>query len=105
MKGRRSWKKMKPSKMETWGTWLWFKKKFIVPTKSVLGKLTSTSRRKLKGNGHGLVSLYKDMESCGEYADIRVMWEIIHSCPQRTPKRSERRSHRSSYWRFCFQPT
>ncbi|GMN40406.1 hypothetical protein TIFTF001_009629 [Ficus carica] len=105
MKGRRTWKKMSPAKMETWRAWLWFKETFFVPTKCVLLKLTSASRRKAKGNGHGLVSLYKDMESCGEYADIRVMWEILHSCPQSTPNRSERRSRRSSYWRPCFQPT
>ncbi|PON94334.1 hypothetical protein TorRG33x02_098080 [Trema orientale] len=91
-------------KMKKWRTWLWFKESFLLPTKCILLKLSSTSRRKAKGNnGHGLVSLYKDMESYGEYADIRVMWEIIHSCPQGgIPKRERRR--KSSYWRFCFQP-
>lgn len=128
MERRRNWKKMNSVKMKRWRAWLWFKESLIVPTKCILLKLSSRSRRKAKGkefyryflsfftffslfynkvkmagNGHGLVSLYKDMESYGEYADIRVMWEIIHSCPEGTPKRKERRK-KSSYWRFCFQP-
>lgn len=58
----------------------------------------------IAGNGHGLVNLYKDMESCGEYEDIRVMWEIIHSSPQKTNS-SNCRKRSSSHWRFCLQPT
>lgn len=49
MKGRRTWKKMSPAKMATWRAWLWFKETFFVPTKCVLLKLTSASRRKAKG--------------------------------------------------------
>ncbi|PQP97918.1 hypothetical protein Pyn_28211 [Prunus yedoensis var. nudiflora] len=91
-------------KMMGWRTWMCFKRSFLLPTKCFLLKLTSRSRNKAKGNGHGLVSLYKDMESCGEYEDIRVMWEIIHSCPQNTNS-SNRRKRSSSHWRFCLQPT
>ena len=40
---------------------------------------------KMAGNGKGLGSLYKDIESCGEYRDIQVMWDMIHSCPPRCP--------------------
>ncbi|KAL6278200.1 hypothetical protein ACE6H2_021801 [Prunus campanulata] len=97
-------------KMMGWRTWMCFKRSFLLPTKCFLLKLTSRSRNKAKdvaeiaGNGLGLVSLYKDMESCGEYEDIRVMWEIIHSCPQNTNS-SNRRKRSSSHWRFCLQPT
>ncbi|KAB2630444.1 hypothetical protein D8674_007963 [Pyrus ussuriensis x Pyrus communis] len=90
--------------MVGWKTWICFKQSFLLPTKCFLLKLTSHSRHKSKGNGHGLVSLYKDMESCGEYEDIRVMWEIIHSCQQNANNTTRRRKRSSSYWRFCLQP-
>lgn len=119
-------------KMVAWKTWLCLKQSFLIPTKCLLIKLTSRSRHKPKselqirliksissfslsmslrygeikfaGNGNGLVNLYKDIESCGEYADIKVMWEMIHSCPQNSKNSTERRK-RSSYWRFCVQPS
>lgn len=57
----------------------------------------------MAGKSKGLVGLYKEMESCGEYADIRVMWEMIHSsCPANaTSTRSGKRSH----WGFCSRST
>ncbi|KAK9920347.1 hypothetical protein M0R45_028902 [Rubus argutus] len=92
-------------KMVAWKTWLCLKQSFLVPTKCLLIKLTSRSRHKPKGNGNGLVNLYKDIESCGEYADIKVMWEMIHSCPQNSKNSTERRKRSSSYWRFCVHPS
>ncbi|RXH81909.1 hypothetical protein DVH24_036250 [Malus domestica] len=55
-----------------------------------------TFKAQIQRNGHGLVSLYKDMESCGEYEDIRVMWEIIHSCQQNANNTTRRRKRSSS---------
>ncbi|KAL7248621.1 hypothetical protein ACSBR2_003375 [Camellia fascicularis] len=60
----------------------------------------------MTGNGHRLVSLYKDMEACKGYADIQVMWEMIHS--SRPPSgRKNRNSKTASQWRLllCFKPT
>ncbi|KAE8099128.1 hypothetical protein FH972_017132 [Carpinus fangiana] len=100
-------------KMESWRGFLCFKgfkgfkgfkHSLLFPTKCILLKLTSHLSLKAKGNRQGLVNLYKDMESCGEYADIRVMWEMVHSsCPANACP--VKRSKRSSYWRFCFRPT
>ncbi|XWS43886.1 hypothetical protein CRYUN_Cryun16bG0143000 [Craigia yunnanensis] len=73
--------------------------------KCILLKITTPLRAKAKGNRQGLLSLYKDMESCGQYEDIQVMWKMIHSsCPSNAHK--TRRSKRPSYWRFrfCFKP-
>lgn len=56
----------------------------------------------MAGSDHGLMSLYKDMESCGEYTDIKVMWEMIHSSCH--PKAHNTRS-KKPYWKFCFRPT
>ncbi|KAM6550535.1 hypothetical protein CsatB_000343 [Cannabis sativa] len=96
------------SSNNSWRSWLWFKDSFLLPTKSILlNKISSTkSRTHSKGiNGDGLVSLYKDMESCGEYSDIRVMWEIIHHHHQGSTPKRERTTHnyKTSFWRFyCF---
>ena len=57
----------------------------------------------MAGNGYGLVGLYKDIESNGGYADIQVMWDMIHSSHPpnvHTIKRSKRVSRR-----FCFMPS
>ncbi|KAK9290304.1 hypothetical protein L1049_008471 [Liquidambar formosana] len=90
--------------MGRWRAWLCFKSSFLFPTKGILHKITSSLRHEAKGNEHGLVSLYKDMESCGGYEDIQVMWEMIHSsCPQNG--HSAKSSKKPSYWRFCFRPT
>ncbi|KAH1199388.1 hypothetical protein GmHk_18G052758 [Glycine max] len=52
------------------------------------------------GHRNGLLSLYKDMESCGEYADIKVMWKMIESSsPQYACHK--KRINRSSYWVVC----
>ncbi|KAL6337502.1 hypothetical protein AAG906_037095 [Vitis piasezkii] len=85
------------------GYWMCFKSSFIIPTKGVLLKANSRLRHKAKGNGYGLVGLYKDIESNGGYADIQVMWEMIHSSHPpnvHTIKRSKRASRR-----FCFMPS
>ncbi|KAJ7961177.1 U-box domain-containing protein [Quillaja saponaria] len=90
--------------MERWKGWLCFKRLTFFPTKSLLLKVTSHFRIKHKGQRNGLLSLYKDLESCGEYEDIQVMWQIIHSsCPQYAY--NTKRNKRSSYWSFCFHST
>ncbi|KAG6640255.1 hypothetical protein CIPAW_10G160100 [Carya illinoinensis] len=89
--------------MESWGAWLCIKRSLLLPTKCIFLKFTTHLRRKAKGNRQGLVTLYKDMESCGEYADIQVMWEMLHSSsPANASKNNERKS---ANWRFCFRPT
>ncbi|XP_050380485.1 uncharacterized protein LOC126797802 [Argentina anserina] len=102
---RRKRRKRKRLRMVTWNSWFCLKQSFLIPTKCFLIKLTSRSRYKQKGNGTGLVSLYKDIENCGEYADIKVMWEMIHSCPQNSKSSAERRKRSYSYWRFCVHPS
>lgn len=63
----------------------------------------------MAGNRNGLLSLYKDIESCGEYRDIQVMWDMIQSCPSHNVHENTSSSFRldfSSTWRsFCFQST
>ncbi|PRQ42821.1 hypothetical protein RchiOBHm_Chr3g0461821 [Rosa chinensis] len=104
MEGRKRRNRMR-LKMVAWKTWFCLKQSCLIPTKCFLIKLTLRSRHKQKGNGNGLVSLYKDIETCGEYADIKVMWEMIHSCPQNSNNSTERRKRSSSYWRFCVHPS
>lgn len=53
---------------------------------------------------NGLISLYKDMESCGEYADIQVMWKMIESFSSQHACK-KKRSNRASYWVICFRPS
>ncbi|EOY07097.1 hypothetical protein QQP08_017925 [Theobroma cacao] len=89
--------------MERWRGWLRFKHSVLFPTKCMLLKFTSRLRPKAKENRQVLLTLYKDMESCGEYEDIQVMWKMIHSSfPSNGHK--TRRSRRPSYFRFCFKP-
>ncbi|OVA02789.1 hypothetical protein BVC80_9093g145 [Macleaya cordata] len=67
----------------------------------------------ISGERHGLVNLYKDMESCKGYPDIQVMWEMLQSssCPPHTNTNiiniNNTTSKRCSSWswRFCFKPT
>ncbi|CAN0927855.1 hypothetical protein LINGRAHAP2_LOCUS36133 [Linum grandiflorum] len=88
-------------------------------TKHAILKLTSGVRslkpkpgspRSSRGRKQrGLVALHKDMESCGEYTDIQVMWEMLHSASSsRSPgrRRSGSRSSRKKVpgWRSCFGP-
>lgn len=54
-----------------------------------------------EGNMNGLMMLYKDMESCEECGDIRVMWEMIQST---RPPTSIHNTRRRRSWRFCFRP-
>ncbi|KAH7865668.1 hypothetical protein Vadar_009591 [Vaccinium darrowii] len=78
--------------MERWKGWMWFyfKSSFFLPTKCILVKVASCHKHKAEEKGHGLVSLYKDMEDCEGYEDIQVMWEIIHS--SRGPNGSDNKS-------------
>ncbi|KAE8649569.1 hypothetical protein Csa_018089 [Cucumis sativus] len=93
--------------MKRWRLWGCFKRSFLFPTKLFFLRLNSHLLHKPKGNGNALLSLYKDIESCGEYRDIQVMWDMIqsHNVHENT-SRSLRRLSFSSTWRsFCFQPT
>nr|CAD1841897.1 unnamed protein product [Ananas comosus var. bracteatus] len=60
---------------------LWLLKEgFLVPTRRVLLRVSSSMRRRSHGGKrHGLVKLHKDIEKCSSYSDIQVMWEMIHS--------------------------
>ncbi|BAT84035.1 hypothetical protein LR48_Vigan03g083800 [Vigna angularis] len=90
--------------MGNWKGWRYFKRMSIYPIKSILLKVTSNFMFKSKGNRNGLLNLYKDMESCGEYSDIQVMWKMIESSsPQNTC--NKKRINMSSYWVMCFRPT
>ncbi|GLT73781.1 hypothetical protein SLA2020_456160 [Shorea laevis] len=90
--------------MERWGGWQCFKQSVLFPAKCMLLKVTSHLRRRAKGRRQGgLLSLYKDMESCRGYEDIQVMWEMIHSCPANGCKTQS--SKRPSYWSLCFRST
>lgn len=51
-------------------------------------------------NKAGLMSLYKDMEACEGYADIQVMWKIIHSSSLPIDHNREVRNRR-----VCFRKT
>ncbi|AES79576.1 hypothetical protein MtrunA17_Chr7g0243231 [Medicago truncatula] len=89
--------------MRNWKGWRCFKSLTIYPFKSLLCKVSSNFRLKSQGHRNGLVSLYKDMESCGEYEDIQVMWKMIESSsPQHACKK--KRNNRSS-WVICSRPT
>ncbi|KAL0426213.1 UNVERIFIED_CONTAM: hypothetical protein Slati_2796100 [Sesamum latifolium] len=77
---------------------------FLLPAKNIVVTASSLLRHKAKEKSEGLVTLYKDMEACSGYADIRVMWEMIHSsCPPYVE--SSRSSKRIKLWKFCFQET
>uniref|UniRef100_A0A0A0KY16 Uncharacterized protein n=1 Tax=Cucumis sativus TaxID=3659 RepID=A0A0A0KY16_CUCSA len=65
--------------MKRWRLWGCFKRSFLFPTKLFFLRLNSHLLHKPKGNGNALLSLYKDIESCGEYRDIQVMWDMIQS--------------------------
>ncbi|KAK7294746.1 hypothetical protein RJT34_17642 [Clitoria ternatea] len=89
--------------MGQWKGWRrYFKRLF--PLKSTIHKVSSSNFRfKSEGHRNGLLSLYKDMESCGEYADIQIMWKMIESSPHYAC--NKKRINRSSYWVVCFRPT
>ncbi|OAY41543.1 hypothetical protein MANES_09G110500v8 [Manihot esculenta] len=88
--------------MGRWKAWLCFEQTFHFSAKRILLKLTSNLRPKARGNNQGLMNLYKDMESCGGYTDIQVMWEIIHSS---SPPNGYCARRKRTYWKFCFRPT
>ncbi|KAI3677666.1 hypothetical protein L6452_36932 [Arctium lappa] len=90
--------------MGRWKGWYCFKftNSFLSSTKGLLFKLTSCLSNKAKGHKNGLLSLYKDMEACGGYEDIQVMWEMIHSS---SSAENIKRNDKPPYWRFCFATT
>ncbi|CAI0424149.1 unnamed protein product [Linum tenue] len=93
--------------------WLLFKRNSLLSsTKYALVKFTSTVRGSSRGRKkqRGLVALHKDMESCGEYTDIQVMWEMLHSYHHPSPAPPRRRGRSSATRRVpcfgsCFRPT
>ncbi|KAG8500700.1 hypothetical protein CXB51_004313 [Gossypium anomalum] len=92
--------------MEKWRRWLRFERSLVFPTKCILLKVTKHLRPKAEGKRQGLLGLYKDLEGCGEYEDIQVMWKMVHSsCPSTAHK--TRRTERPYSWRisFCFRPS
>ncbi|KAK1272129.1 hypothetical protein QJS04_geneDACA005999 [Acorus gramineus] len=67
--------------------WL-LKKGLLFPAKRAMLSIASRLQRRRvvrdqTWRKHGLMKLYNDIESCRGYADIQVMWEMIHSssCP------------------------
>ncbi|KAF7825499.1 U-box domain-containing protein [Senna tora] len=93
--------------MEKLKGWKYFKHLSFCPTKSILLQITSQFRFKRKGQRNRLIDLYKDMESCGEYEDIRVMWRMIQSSSSSSSQYGciTKSRNRSSYLLFCFRPT
>ncbi|KAL5806835.1 hypothetical protein ACOSQ3_029725 [Xanthoceras sorbifolium] len=92
--------------MGKWRGWLCIKHSFLFSTKCILLKITSGFRPKKKGNRDVLLSLYKDLESCQEYEDIQVMWEMIHSsCTSPKACKTRRNNKRPFHWKFCFKQT
>jgi hypothetical protein len=53
----------------------------------------------MTGNNRGLMNLGKDLETCGEYTDIQVMWKMIHSCHPIAQDTRRKRPYR----KFCFR--
>ncbi|CAH1445979.1 unnamed protein product [Lactuca virosa] len=82
-----------------------FRNSFILSTKDILLKLKSCFTNKAKGHKNGLVSLYKDMEACGGYEDIQVMWEMVHSSSHSSNVKTIKRNDKPFYWRFCLDTT
>ncbi|KAK4802556.1 hypothetical protein SAY86_000759 [Trapa natans] len=92
--------------IEWWGrrggrSWFCLRSSFLSPARSTLLKLTTFLSHRTKGNADGLVVLYKDMESCAEYSDIRVLWEMVQS--SQSLNYETRRAAKKS-WGFCFGP-
>ncbi|PIA37512.1 hypothetical protein AQUCO_03000232v1 [Aquilegia coerulea] len=89
-------------------SWWWCSKNtFLLSSKRLVFSITSRLTHKAKGSKHGLVNLSKDMESCSEYADIQVMWEMLHSsaCPSNTKYNINRNHNKRTFqWKFCFRP-
>ncbi|PWA48580.1 hypothetical protein CTI12_AA489580 [Artemisia annua] len=75
---------------------------FLSSTKGFLFKLRSCLTKQAKGHKNGLVSLYKDLEACGGYEDIQVMWEMIHSSSPNLNGPNIKRNDNATYWRFCY---
>ncbi|XP_050213487.1 uncharacterized protein LOC126664909 [Mercurialis annua] len=94
-------------KMERLKSWLGFKQTFLFSAKCMLLKFTSTSRLRRNAQRHndGLMNLYKDMESCGEDTDIRVMWDMIQSSYFPNDYSISNCRRKKVYWKFCFRPT
>ncbi|KAL1819170.1 hypothetical protein ACET3Z_014039 [Daucus carota] len=84
--------------MGSWRSWLFFKNSLLHHSRAMPFKLTSFLKHKTKENKAGLMSLYKDMEACEGYADIQVMWKMIHSSSLAGDHNREMRNRR-----VCFR--
>ncbi|GJX13672.1 hypothetical protein Tco_0205430 [Tanacetum coccineum] len=74
---------------------------FLSSTKGFLFKLRSCLTKQAKGHKNGLVNLYKDLEACGGYEDIQVMWEMIHhSSSLNSNAKSIKRNDNATHWRL-----
>nr|GEY18200.1 hypothetical protein [Tanacetum cinerariifolium] len=82
---------------------------FLSSTKGLILKLRSCLTKQAKGHKNGLVNLYKDLEACGGYEDIQVMWEMIHSSSSSSSSNSNaksiKRNDNATHWRLCFTTT
>ncbi|XP_054783781.1 uncharacterized protein LOC129290801 [Prosopis cineraria] len=85
--------------------WKYFRRLSVCSTKSMLLKVTSHFGFKPKGFRNELLDLYKDMESCGEYEDIKVMWRMIQSSSPQYAHITRKNDRSPSYWLLCFTPT
>ncbi|MFS7976795.1 hypothetical protein Hanom_Chr10g00896581 [Helianthus anomalus] len=74
-----------------------YRNSFLTTTKGFFFKLRSCLKNKAKEHKNGMVSLYKDMEACGGYEDIQVMWEMIQSSST-----NANNTNKTRYWRFHF---
>ncbi|CAI9097291.1 OLC1v1033682C1 [Oldenlandia corymbosa var. corymbosa] len=94
--------------MRRWKFWLLLnlKSPSSVPGKSTLaGKGHSRLRHsRNKKNRRGLGALCKEMEACGGYSDIKVMWEMVNSSNHHHARNIRGRSKRQLQWNFCFSP-
>ncbi|KAK9073038.1 hypothetical protein SSX86_007360 [Deinandra increscens subsp. villosa] len=86
--------------MRRWKGWYCFKYKnsLLSSTKGFLFKLRSCLKNKAKVHKNGMMNLYKDMEACGGYEDIQVMWEMIHS----SSSSNANNVNKTPTWRFYF---
>ncbi|KAI4356052.1 hypothetical protein L6164_000104 [Bauhinia variegata] len=93
--------------MLKWKGWRCLKVFSLCQAKSALLKVTShlSSFSQAKGQRNGLWNLHKDMESCGEYEDIQVMWKMLQSSSSSLYAYKAKRSNiSSSYLLLCFRP-
>ncbi|PIN22991.1 hypothetical protein CDL12_04301 [Handroanthus impetiginosus] len=75
---------------------------FLLQKKHIIASANSQLRHRTKERRRELVNLYKDIEACGGYEDIQVMWEMIHSSRPPNVKKSRSRK-RFKNWKLCFK--